>query len=126
MNTNPTRTEVEALRFDLVTLDQPPLDYRYGPGCVPDEGFLDEEYIITEYATLPKPFAQALDRVTAAKDSCRCLGCSTPIGYVLREDDTTGRHWMPWITAVLVREGTGPVVAVCEDCVPALPEVPAR
>lgn len=123
--TTTTTVIVHHIKFECVAVEKPPLDfqtwlYEYSSEHV-------EEYLIDEYQGLPEHFAEVLDEVCDAKDACRCWACCDPIGYVLTEDDDTGRAGMEWRTVLLVSkpDDDGAAVAVlCEDCYPDIPSAP--
>lgn len=78
-------------------------------------------------AQLPEPYATRLAEILEAVDCYGgCWNCGDAIGLVLNDDDdlSYGLRGVYWRAAYLVREGDGPVAAVCESCSPLAPTKP--
>lgn len=52
------------------------------------------------------------------EDTCAAEGCSTPVGFVLHDDDDDPHRGARWHWTTFVRAGNK-VIAVCEGCSPA-------
>ena len=58
------------------------------------------------------------DRVD--EDTCGNLGCTQPVGWVLREDaDHPQRAGLVWFPIALIQHSQRGLIAVCEDCSPS-------
>lgn len=103
--TSPSTTPPE------VWIEQSPLDVRHG-----DYDQNDWTTWADRVAGLPAEWLAVLEPLTEV-DQASCADCARPVGYVLDDDDESMRRGVHWNTLILVQTGTGPIRALCEDCI---------
>jgi hypothetical protein len=99
------------LRLESVFIETDPFSSRVEAGVVDDL-----------YATLPRPFLDALYDLYDRRDSATCWRCDDMTGYVLAETPS-GFERLEWHPTGLAREVDGPVAVLCENCAPYIPPV---